>query len=189
MNTAHGGDHRLVVAVFDDQKGVHRALEALVRDEFPLDSLSLLGRGESSGDDLLGVYYHGPGERIRAWAAQGAFWGAIWGLLSGAAGMFVVPGLGALFAVGPIVNALAGAATGAAVAGGAMAGAAALGQLAVALHRLGIPEQALAACHDAIERGHYLLILRVQGADEAERWAGVLRRHAPASIEVHRLVA
>jgi hypothetical protein len=36
--------------------------------EFPADSISLLGRGESSGDDALGVHFQGIGERLKAWA-------------------------------------------------------------------------------------------------------------------------
>ncbi len=49
---------------------------------------------ESAGDDPLGIYYTGVGDRMKGWGALGAFCGALWGLLAGAAGMFVIPGLG-----------------------------------------------------------------------------------------------
>ncbi|MGA7801359.1 MAG: hypothetical protein WCC36_11170, partial [Gammaproteobacteria bacterium] len=57
----------------------------------------------------------------------------------------------------------------AAVAGGAMAGAAAISQLAVALHRMGVPEERLRDYHDAIDNGHYLVLLRCGDQREADR--------------------
>ena len=61
------------------------------------------GKAESSGDDVLGIYYKDAGERIKAWATHGAAWGGLWGLLTAAAGLFVIPGLGTLMLLGPIV--------------------------------------------------------------------------------------
>ena len=92
--------------------------------------------------------------RAKTWAAHGAFWGGLWGLLGGAAGVFVVPGFGAVFAAGPIVQVVGTTLAGAALGGGAMAGAAAVSELAVALHQVGVPKGRLAAFHQAIEQGH-----------------------------------
>ncbi|MGA7799987.1 MAG: hypothetical protein WCC36_04175, partial [Gammaproteobacteria bacterium] len=120
QDTSRQSSRRLLVAVFRAHDAAARAVERLIERDFPMDGISLLGREESAGDDVLGVYYHGVGERMKAWAGQGAFWGGLWGLLASAAGMFVIPGLGTIFAVGPVVEAIAAAAAGAAVAGGAM---------------------------------------------------------------------
>jgi hypothetical protein len=37
-----------------------------------------------------------------AWGKSGAFWGGLWGMLSGSA-LFVIPGIGPLLAAGPLV--------------------------------------------------------------------------------------
>ena len=142
-----------------------------------MDQISLLSRAGGAGDDMLGVTYHDTGERMKAWGKQGAFWGAIWGLLAGASGMFVLPGLGPLLVAGPIVEALGAAIAGAAVAGGTMAGAAAVSHLASALHRMGIPEAELAQIEAAIHAGQYVVILHC-APEESEKqvrtlaWAG-----------------
>ncbi len=157
------------MADYRDQDTAQRAVERLIEREFPMDSLSVLGRAAASGDDPLGVYYAGVGERVKAWGAHGALWGGLWGLLAGAAGTFVVPGVGAVLAAGPVVEAIAAGLAGATLTGGAMAGAAALSQVAVALHRMGVPPERLAALHAAIEQGRYLVLLRLH-AGQAERW-------------------
>ncbi|HKK13530.1 MAG TPA: hypothetical protein VKA14_02600 [Gammaproteobacteria bacterium] len=177
-------DRQLLIAVFRDQQPAARAVERLIERDFPADQLSLLGKHESSGDDVLGIYYQGVGERMKAWAGHGAFWGGLWGLLASAAGMFVVPGLGAVMAVGPIVEALVGGATGAAVAGSAMAGAAALSQVAVALHRMGVPEERLHHYHEAIDQGHYVVLLRCGSREETDRRRTELGTWGADEVEV-----
>ncbi|MEJ2382655.1 MAG: hypothetical protein P8076_16085 [Gammaproteobacteria bacterium] len=170
---AHETDHqahrrRLVVAVFARHEPAASAVERLIERDVAPDALSILGKSEGAGDDVLGISYDGIGERIKVWAGQGAFWGALWGLLASAAGMFLVPGLGAVFAVGPVVEALASTAAGAAIGGATMAGAAALTQLGVALHRMGVPEERLDHYHQAIAQGHYVILARCGTADEAQ---------------------
>jgi len=168
----------LTVGIFDKSTQAQQIVERLIDEDFPMDQLSLLGKGgQGSGDDVLGVSYHDTGEKMKVWGEQGAFWGALWGLLAGATGMFVLPGLGPLLAAGPVVEALAGAIAGAAVAGGAMAGAAALSQLAAALHRLGLPADAVARIEAAIKEGKTVVILHTDAAhtdkwDRLLRWAG-----------------
>src|SRR5512139_444836 len=155
-----GQKRRIIVAVLRDQQHAQQAIEELIEKDFPMDSISMLGRAGSSGDDLLGISYNSVGEKMKSWGAMGAFWGGLWGLLSGAAGMFILPGLGAIVAAGPIVEAIAGAISGAALAGSTLAGAAALSELAVAIHQMGVPEEKLHHLHEAIVQGHYVVILR-----------------------------
>src|SRR5512143_2908083 len=162
-----GQKRRLIVAVLRDQKRAQQLVEELNEQDFPMDSLSVLGRASSSGDDLLGISYNSIGDKMKSWGAMGAFWGGLWGLLSGAAGMFILPGLGAIVAAGPIVEAIAGAISGAAVGGGTMAGAAAISQLAVAIHQMGVPEEKLHQLHEAIRRGCYVVILRCASEETA----------------------
>jgi hypothetical protein len=174
-NTSTQETHRQVImAFFEDEARAESGLEALIEQDIPMDRVSMLGRASASGDDPLGVYYGNVGERMKGWGKMGAFWGGLWGLLTGAAGMFLVPGIGPVLAAGPAVQALAGAAGGAALTGGALAGAGAASQLTVAVHRMGVPEDRLEETRDRLGRGEYLLML-VTAADESEHWRDALK--------------
>jgi len=177
--------HHLLVAVYDDHQAARRAVERLIDRDYPMDAISIMGRAESSGDDVLGIYYRDNGERMKDWATHGALWGGLWGALSAAAGLFVVPGLGSLLLIGPIVEMLVGGAAGAALTGGAMAGAAAISQAALALHRMGVPQSRLQAYHDALEQGRYVLLLRCGDDSEVTRWAAELGWPVPQQLDVY----
>jgi len=163
-------DRHLLLAFYDTDTQARNVLERLVEADYPLDQLSLLGKASSSGDDPLGVYYPSSRERVLGWGRLGAFWGAVLGMISGAAGMFVLPGLGAMMLIGPIAEALAGAAIG----GGLMAGGAALSEVAVTIHRMGVPEDALESIEQRLRDGQYLLLL-IAHTSELERWQRLLR--------------
>jgi len=176
--------HQLIVAVYDTHQGAKRVVERLIDKDYPMDWISVLGKAESSGDDVLGIYYKDAGERMKAWATQGAAWGGLWGLLTAAAGLFVIPGIGTLMLLGPIVEMFVATAAGAGLAGGAMAGAAALSEITLVLHRMGVPEDRLQAYHDAIEQGHYVILLRCANPDEVARWRPEMDWPAPTEIDV-----
>ena len=167
----------LAVGVYDNEEKATRAIEKLIEEDFPADRLSLLRKTGGLGDDMLGLAYTNTAERVKAWGEHGAAWGALWGLLAGATGLFVLPGVGPLLAAGPVVEALGGAIAGAAVTGGAMAGAAALAQFTSALHRIGVPKSDIREIHRAIEAGHYVVILHCE-PEQADHcamrlgWAG-----------------
>lgn len=163
----------LVVGLYTNQARAQQLIEKLINDDFPMDRISLLSRAGGAGDDMLGVTYHDTAERMKVWGKHGAFWGAIWGLLASATGLFVLPGLGPLLVAGPIVEAFSAALAGAAVAGGTMAGAAVISHLASALHRIGIPEDELKQIEAAVEAGQYIVILHC-APNEAEKLAHTL---------------
>jgi hypothetical protein len=179
-NQLHGTDEHqkirlvLVVSTYDSESKATRAVEKLIEKDFPADRISLLHKSGGFGDDMLGLTYSNTEDRMKVWGEHGAFWGALWGLLAGATGLFVFPGIGALMAAGPVVEALGGAIAGATLGGGAMAGAAAVTELASALHRIGIPETALAAIHNDIEKGQFTVILHC-APEQAEKYAIQLR--------------
>jgi len=54
-----------LVAFYADPDAAHRRLDHLSASEAPLDRISVLGRADSSGDDPLGIYHPGVGERMR----------------------------------------------------------------------------------------------------------------------------
>lgn len=174
VDSANSSDESLLVALFAEGSHTEKALRRLADADFPMDMVSVLGHGQASGDDLLGLYYPSVGERMRGWGRAGVFWGGLWGLLTGAAGLFLVPGVGPLLAAGPVVELFAAALAGAGLTGGVMAGAAAVTQLSVVLHRSGVPEDQLDKLHRALVAGDYLVMLRT-GSDDTERWSGMLR--------------
>ncbi len=157
--TAH--QEPLIAALFDSPDKATKVVEQLIDQDFPMDQISLLHRAGGHGDDFLGISYGDEGERIRVWSEQGALWGSLAGLVAGASGLLIVPGVGALLAAGPIINAIAGAVLGA----GVMAGSAMATRLGVALHRLGIPEDKLDALHQAIMDGKTLLLVHAGKQD------------------------
>lgn len=158
-NTWQSAHLVLAVGIYDSEAKATRVIEKLIDEDFPADRLSLLRKSGGTGDDILGLAYTDSHERIKVWGEHGAAWGALWGLLAGATGLFVLPGIGPLLAAGPVVEALGGAIAGAAVAGGAMAGAAAFTELTSALHRIGVSKTEVEEIHAAIERGSYVVIL------------------------------
>jgi hypothetical protein len=167
----------LVLGIFDGENRATSAVEKLIERDFPADRISLLHKASGPGDDMLGLTYSSTEERVKVWGKHGIFWGGLWGLLTGISGLFVLPGMGAVLAAGPIVEALGVTIAGATLGGGAMAGAAVLTELASTLHEMGIPEEELATIHDSIEQGHYIVILHcsrneVEQNERHIKWAG-----------------
>lgn len=186
---ALSGDTVLLVAVFDDEVHAQQAVHVLQEKDAPMDMLSVLGKVHPAGDDVLGISYHGPGERMRVWAKQGAFWGAIWGMLAGATMFVLLPGIGPIIAGGSIAEALAavlaseaaGTLIGGALGGAAMAGAAEISHLSIVLHRVGIPPEHLDRLHAAIEAGHYVILLRTS-PEQLHDWQAILQSSHPTEL-------
>lgn len=151
------------IAVYRRQATAETIIKRLIDDDFPMDRVSLLGPASVLGDDILGVYHPHVTERMKVWGEQGALWGGIWGLIAGAAGVFLLPGLGPIAAAGPLAQMLLGGLASATLTGGTLAAAGALSQLSVIIHRLGIPHEQLDALHQDILNDKYLLILQGQG--------------------------
>jgi hypothetical protein len=163
----------LIAALFDSPDGATRVVEQLIARDFPMDQVSLLHRAGGHGDDFLGISYGSEAERIRVWSEHGALWGSLAGLLAGASGLLIVPGVGALLVAGPMINAIAGAVLGA----GVMAGSALATRVGIALHRMGIPEDKLEHLHQAIMAGKTLLLIHCGREDpqvlgQRLRWQG-----------------
>jgi len=171
--------NRVIVAVYADEKKTEAIVRRLIDKGCQMDLISVLGQLHASGDDTLGIYHLNVGDRMKAWGKQGLCWGGLWGLLAGAAGLLMIPGVGAVAAAGYIVEAIAG---GAVVGAGTMGGAAALSQLAVAYHRVGIPEAKIESLHKVIEDGKYVLMMR-GAASELEQWQDVIASGEPVQVD------
>lgn len=170
-------NRRIVLAHYRDESAAQGALDMLIENDFPLDRVSVLGKAGSSGDDPLGVYHASIGDRVRGWGRLGALWGG----LMGAASMFILPGIGPMIAAGPLAESLIGAAAGAGIGGGLMAGGAALSELAMAVHRMGVPENRIEDIEQRLRSGQYLLLLIVDTRETAT-WREVLQSTSPDSL-------
>lgn len=174
-------DH-FVVGTYTDEAAANKAVEAVIAAGCPMDQVSVLGRLVAEGDDVLGVVNPDVVQRMGVWGKHGAFWGGIAGLLASAAGTFWLPTVGPVVAVGHILAAFELGVAGAAVGGAGLAGAAAASQLAVILHRHGLPQQALADLHRKIEAGQVLIVIQAGDAAEARRYSDVLAQDSTEQV-------
>ncbi|HLY96962.1 MAG: hypothetical protein ACM3W8_04915 [Sideroxydans sp.] len=154
-----------VGAVFDHPADARSLVDGMIQNNFPMDQVSILHKAGGQGDDFLGIVYSNEKERFKVWGTQGALWGSLGGLLAGAAGLFLLPGIGPVLIAGPLIDVIAGAAAGA----GLMAAGAAATHLTVALRRIGIPEDKLEMLHQAVVDGKTVVLIHC-GNDDPEFW-------------------
>lgn len=156
---------RLVGAVFDHPDDARTLVDGMIKNDFPMDQVSILHKAGGQGDDFLGIAYTNEKERFKVWGAQGALWGSLGGLLAGAAGLLLLPGIGPVLIAGPLIDVIAGAAAGA----GLMTAGVAATHLTIALRRIGIPEDKLEVLHQAVMDGKTVVLIHC-GNDDPEVW-------------------
>ncbi len=158
----------IIGAVFENPDHAHAVVEDMIKHNFPMDQVSILHKAGGQGDDFLGIAYTSEKQRFKVWGAQGALWGSLGGLLAGAAGMLLLPGIGPVLIAGPLMDVMAGIA-GAVVGAGLMTTGAVATHLTIAMRRLGIPEDELNVLHQAIMDGKTVLLMHC-GYDDPEVW-------------------
>lgn len=146
-------------------------LQSLTQAGFPREDVSLVA-GDQSGEwgrkcEPIGTK---AGEGAGVGGAIGAAVGGAGGLLIGL-GALVIPGLGPIVALGPILATLVGLGAGAAAGG-----------LVGALVGTGIPEYDAACYAEGIRRGGVVVTVNAPDAS-ASRAAEVMRRFHPVNIE------
>jgi hypothetical protein len=139
-----------IIAVFNNHKNIESAVKELAKNGIDISQLSIIGKDYHSEENVVG--YYNTGDRIRYWGGLGAFWGSIWGLLAGAAFLWV-PGIGPLVVGGPFITVLLGAAEGALLGGG-------LSVLGAALFSLGVPQNSILKYEEDVKAGKFLLIFK-----------------------------
>lgn len=162
-----------IIGLFNSRWEAESAVQQLVNSGINCDSISIVSRYENedkrdlkSEDDTSGA---------AKGAGIGAALGGVGGLVAGLAGL-AIPGIGPVFAAGPIAAALGGA------LGGAGFGAAA-GGLIGALTDMGVPEQEAIHYEDAVRQGRTLLIVRADDAAGAERVVRTLENCGAIDID------
>ncbi len=168
-------EENVVVAVFENHAKAEEAVRDIGRSGFPVQQLTIIGKGYHSDEKVIGFY--NIGDRIMLWGKNGAFWGGLWGLFLG--GVFMtVPLVGPVVVLGHLAAMLLGAAEGALVVSGVSA-------LAGALASVGIPKDSVVRYEEAIKADRFLVL--AHGApDEISRVQAHLKSAAPSDLQVHQ---
>lgn len=151
------------VSIYPTHQATEQALGKLQLEVIDLQQVSIVGKGYHGTEHPIG-FYNTDG-RNRYWGLQGNFWGDLWGLLAGAAFLWV-PGFGSLAAAGPIVSLLERGLEGVATGGG-------FGVLGAALYNAGAPRNAIVQYEKAVKADKFLLIVHGERSD-VERACGIL---------------
>jgi len=163
-----------VVAVYDSHEEAEKAVRELQTSGFDMRKLSIVGKDYNTEEKVVG--YYNTGDRMKAWGKTGAFWGGLWGLLFGSA-FFFIPGIGPLFAAGPLVGWIVGGLEGAAVVGGMSA-------LGAGLYSIGIPKDSVIEYETQIKGGKFLLIAH-GSKDEVKKTQDALAVTKHRSVREH----
>jgi len=163
-----------VVAIFGQHSAAENAIKELKNGGFDIKKLSIIGRDYHSEDNVVGFY--NTGERMKYWGKLGAFWGGLWGMLFGAAVLFI-PGIGPVVAAGSVITWIVAALEGAVVVGG-------LSALGAGLYSLGIPKDSIVKYETTLKAGKFILIAHGT-ADEVEKARGILETSGAEQVNVH----
>jgi uncharacterized membrane protein len=162
------------VAVYSTHEEADAAIKLLQKGGFDMKKLSIVGKDFRTEEHALG--YYNVGDRVKFWGKTGAFWGGLAGILFSSA-FLVIPVVGHLIVLGPLVSSIIGGLEGAAVGGSASA-------LFGALTGLGIPKDSVIQYENDVKAGKFLVV--AQGTEEeVTRAKSLLSASTPATVNVH----
>ncbi len=165
---------RSIVGVYPTMEAAEGAIHLLSDAKFPVDHVSVLAQNLQSEKQVHGFVT--TGDVAKTGASVGAWTGGIFGLLFGAAFLWV-PGFGPLIVAGPLSAALLGGLE------GALAGAAGGGLLGV-LAGWGISKEHILKYEEAIKAGQYVLVVH-GSAEEVARARELLEAHSAGTVTQH----
>jgi hypothetical protein len=167
-----------VVAVNATHSQAEEALRAFKNIGFDMTKLSLVGKDYHTEDHVIGFY--NAGDRMKFWGRRGAFWGTFWGMLSGSA-LFLIPGVGHLMVLGPLVGWIVRALGEGAVVGGVTA-------LGAGLYSIGIPKDSVLEYETSLKADQFVVLVHgtIEDVFAAKR---ILERTGPVALDEHRLTA
>lgn len=166
--------HHSTVAVFATHESAEAAIRRLSEADFPIERLSIIGRGYETEEQVVG--FVNLGDRVKLWGKNGAVWGGLWGLLS--AGVFMTfPVIGPVVVLGHLAAMVFGALEGAVVIGS-------LGALGGALASIGVPNDSVLRYEQDLRAENFLVVVHGSEA-EAQRAKGLLTAGDASRVEVH----
>jgi hypothetical protein len=163
-----------VVAIYESHAAAEAAVRALQAAGVDMKLLSIIGKDFQAEENVLGFYTSK--DKIKVWGGRGAFWGSLWGLLVGG-GVFVIPGIGPLVVMGPLVGWIVGALEGAAVGGVA-------GVVGAALTAIGIPDDSVVKYEVEVKAGKFVVLAR-GSAEMVEHARALLGTTGASRMAVH----
>lgn len=163
-----------IVIVYNTQSDAEQGLRALPRANFDMKRLSMIAR-HCPAEDQVAAYYQ-LGERMKCFGEKGAFWGGLWSVLPGA-GYFVIPGIGATVAAGPLVMWMVSVLEGDITVN-------ALTFFGAALYAAGIPKESIYRYEADLKLQKFLLLFHGR-VDEVMRTRNVLRVTYPEETNIH----
>ncbi len=140
--------HQAVIGVFDTHAQAEGTLIKLQEQGYPIEALTLVGKGYHSEERPLGLYTLG--DRVKAWGGGGLIVGALWGLMFGAA-FFWFPEFTAMGVNHPVLDLLAASAEGALAVGLITA-------LGAALVSLLLPKHTVIRYQGSVKADRFLLM-------------------------------
>lgn len=162
------------VAVYATHEEADGAIKSLQKAGFDMKNLSIVGKDFRTEEHAIG--YYNTGDRVKFWGKTGAFWGGLVGILFSSA-FLVIPIVGHIIVLGPLVSSIIGGLEGAAVVGSTSA-------LFGALVGLGIPKDSVIQYENDVKAGKFLVL--AQGTpEEVDRAKGLLAASKPITVAVH----
>src|SRR5215470_15231081 len=168
------GQEQSVVGIYGHIDSAEDAVKKLGEGGFPIDHVSIIAKDLGSEKKVHGFVTSC--DVAKASARTGAWVGGIFGLLVGAAFVWV-PGVGPLVVAGSLTSALIGGLEGAA-AGAALTGV--LGWLSA----LGISKEHILKYEESVKAGKYLVIAH-GSADEVAKARQILQGTSPSELTLH----
>jgi hypothetical protein len=163
-----------VIGVYNNMPQAEDAVRALDQGGFPIEQISVVAQDLQSEKQVHG--YITAGDLARGGATTGAWMGGLFGLLVGAAFVWV-PGFGPLLVAGPLAAMLLGGIE------GTLAGAAG-GGLMGALVGWGVSDKHILKYEEHVKGGKYLVI--AHGTNEQVMMAReILDRTVAEEVNVH----
>lgn len=162
------------IGVYDTMSKAEDAVRRLNLGGFPIKQISIVAQNLQSEREVHGFIT--AGDVAKDGAATGAWVGGLFGLLVGAAFVWL-PGFGPLMIAGPLSAALLGGVE------GAVAGAVGGGALG-ALVGWGVSKQHILKYEEVLKGGKYLVIAHGSEAD-VERAREILSKSGASDLKVH----
>lgn len=163
-----------VIGVYPTMSQAEEAVRKVDQGGFPIKQVSIVGQDLQSENQVQG--YITAGDVAKRGAGIGAWAGGLFGLLVGAAFIWV-PGFGPLIVAGPLAAALLGGIE------GAVAGATGGGLLG-ALIGWGVSKEHILKYQEALKGGKYLIIAH-GSAEEVARARNILQDTGASEVNVH----
>lgn len=164
-----------VVGTYKSMSEAEGAVKKLADSSFPIEQISIVAQNLESEKEVHGFVTRG--DVARSGAGTGAWVGGFFGILVGAAFLWV-PGVGPLIVAGPLSAALLGGLEGAAVGAGA-------GGLLGVLGGWGVKKKHILKYEEKVKGGSYLVVAHGTAGEVAEAQK-LLATTEAESLEHHK---